>query len=355
VHWEDFFMTQDQGIEPIPFHPDPEIFDDSAVAALPPGTEPEVLVDGTASSDRYWRPMPGMVFVFTQRDPSQWAAAHDPDFVLQATVEPTENAVALRTNLPASPADCTALGLDDAPCDDADNDGLVDAWEDLVLNRLRPRIQFDESEPLVDDADSILFDVARVAPADDGNIRAAIMMGYRQDYGRCGLTAHSGDSERVVLNLALLPDDGPGDVAVIGTYTAAHEGTVTDHGLLLEGDALSTAEFPVDPATGEPRWQVYASDGKHATYHTVQLCEDAEVILCLDEDCAPDNVDDPERYDHLPPIINVGEETASLLDDLARIGFVDEDPWVDQVFCGGLGRDTECSASIRSKLLDDPF
>jgi len=347
VHWEDFFTPQDQPIEPIPFHPDPEDFDALAEAALPAGAA-EVTVDGELVEGRYWRPEPQTTFLFPLDGVTEPVAP----FALEASTEPAGDTVALRTNLPADPGDCVELAH--APCDDLDGDGLVDAWEDLVLDRLRPSIRFDESELLILD-DVVLFAVGRVAPAADGHVRAYIMLGYALDYGRCGVSAHDGDSERVVLDLAF-PDGGaPGDVEVVGLYTAAHEGTELDHSMVLQGDELSTAEFPLDAFTGEPRWRVYASDNKHATYPSVDLCEDASFIPCIEEDCDADGVDEPTDYDRLPPVVNAGEESAPRLTDLALIGFPDEDPFADQEFCGGQGRDGTCSSAIRDKLLDDPF
>ncbi len=269
-------------------------------------------------------------------------------FELTAAVEAAGYAVALRTNLPADLASCELLGAD---CADVDLDGLVDAWEDLVLDRLRPSLRFDEAEPLMTDAGAVLFAVGRVAPAEDGHVRVYVMNGFSSDYGRCGISAHDGDSERVVLDLSV----SGGDAEVVGTYTAAHEGELTDHGAVFTDVQLLDAEFVDDAWTGEPRWRVYSSDGKHASYHTVQACEDAEWVVCLEEDCAPDGVDDETAWDRLPPVINAGEEHAPRVTDLAAIGFPDEDAWADQEFCGGLGRGSGCSSSIREKLLEDPF
>jgi L-ascorbate metabolism protein UlaG (beta-lactamase superfamily) len=338
LHWETFFDTQIEPIVPIPFHADPQDFDARARAALPGDDEPVVLVDGHPMEGRYWRPWPGTLFEFDSEAP--------PAFEFDAWTEPHGDAVALRTTLPADVDDCLALSDPNAPCGDADADGLVDAWEDLVLDLLRPTIRFDEAEPMFLDLGSVLHDVGRVAPVGD-HIRVFVMMGYSSDYGRCGATAHNGDSERVVLDLERL--DGPGDVAVVGTYTAAHEGTVTDHGRLLQGNDLSAATFE------SARWVVFASDGKHATYSTIPDCEDAEWAPCLDEDCAPDAGADPDAFDVLPPVINAGEADSPRWTDLAAIGFRGEDPWLDQPFCGGRGRGGSCSSSIRSKLLDDPF
>ena len=64
IHWEDFFQTQAEPIEPIPFHAPPETFDKLALSALAGGDEAPVIVDGEATHGRYWRPMPGAAFSF---------------------------------------------------------------------------------------------------------------------------------------------------------------------------------------------------------------------------------------------------------------------------------------------------
>ncbi len=56
-----------------------------------------------------------------------------------------------------------------------------------------------------------------------------------------------------------------------------------------------------------------------------------------------------------PPVVNAGEPDAPRLTDLAVIGFLDEDAWLDQEFCGGQGRQQGCSDSVRNKLVKDPF
>ena len=99
---------------------------------------------------------------------------------------------------------------------------------------------------------------------------------------------------------------------------------------------------------------VYPSADKHATYATIAICEGVSVVPCFDEDCAPDGVNDPSKFDRLPPFVNAGEETAPLVSDLTAIGFPGDDAWADQDFCGGLGGAT-CSAPVRDKLLNDPF
>lgn len=276
-------------------------------------------------------------------------APFDPSFV----TEPWAAAIAIRTNLPLDVASC--LLLSGAPCEDLDLDGLVDLWEDEILARVRPSLQLDESEPLVDDPEAVLAMVGRVFPVGD-LIHVYIMIGYHYDYGRCGFSSHDGDSERVAVALQRMsgPSDGAGDVMLVSAYTAAHEGTLTDEGATYEGASLSELSFPIDPSTGEPRWRVWSSDGKHATYGSIDACESASYVPCIEEDCAPDGVD-PLPFEILPEIANAGEPATPLLTDLSSLGFPDEDAWLEQDFCGGRGRSGPCSAPVRDKLTADPF
>jgi hypothetical protein len=262
--------------------------------------------------------------------------------------------LALHSNLPPAVDACAALPAADPPCDDVDADGLVDAWEDVVLDRLRPLRRFDEAESAVDDPTAVFADVGRVTTAADGSFRLMVMLGYSIDYGSCGFTGHNGDSERVVLGLVALPEEGEGGVVMDQAYTAAHEGSPTDHGRTFVGDELLQLVLTPDPATGQPRWVVFPSADKHATYATVEICESISAIPCLDEDCGPDGVADPAAFELLPESFNAGELEAPRLTDLAPAGFPGDDAWADQDFCGGLGG-SPCSSSVRSKLLVDPF
>jgi hypothetical protein len=263
-------------------------------------------------------------------------------------VDPAAGLV-LRTNLPAMMSDCAAaVG---APCADLDQDGLTDGWEDVVLDRLRPIQRLDEDEALVSDATAVLADVGRVALVGQ-EVHVFIMLGYSKDYGSCGFTAHDGDSERVALALSLLGDAG--DARVEQAYTAAHEGTATDHSRLFATADLPDLVYENDPALAEPRWVVFPSQDKHGTYATIDICENISVVPCFDEDCAPDGVADPSLFDRLPTYVNAGEEAHPMVTDLGPIGFPGDDAWAVQDFCGGLGG-SPCSDDVRNKLLNDPF
>jgi hypothetical protein len=273
-------------------------------------------------------------------------------FVLEVhTLFTDDGRLALSCNLPPAIDDCAAI--DGAPCDDADGDALVDAWEDAVLDRMRPMRRFDEAETFVGEATAVAADVGRVATA-RGGYRLFVMLGYSRDYGSCGFTAHNGDSERVALALEPYPEGDVGGVAVAQAYTAAHEGTANDHGRVFAGADLGLLVFDVDARFGEPRWVVFPSADKHATYGSVEICENASMVPCLAEDCGPDGVEDPSAFDLLPEAVNAGEETMPRVTDLAGVGFPGDDAWAMQDFCGGLGG-TGCSAPVRDKLVVDPF
>jgi hypothetical protein len=157
-----------------------------------------------------------------------------------------------------------------------------------------------------------------------------------------------------VIDLVASAGKGPGDVEAAGMYTAAHEGTPEDHGMKVLGPSLADLVYEKDVATGEPRWVVFPSQDKHATYMTIDICENISAVPCFDEDCAPDGAADPSKYDKLPPFVNAGEEVTPLVTDLSAIGFPGDDAWAMQDFCGGLGG-SGCSSPVRDKLLNDPF
>ena len=273
-------------------------------------------------------------------------------FALSFSVEEVEiGGLRLNTNLPMLYSDCLSLDFIDVNCQDLDQDSLTDGWEELVIEHFRPILSLDEAEPFPDDSDGVFAQVARITPTNEW-IDLFIVLGWSRDYGRCGLSAHNGDSERVALRLT--PDLETNSISFYSAYTAAHEGEITDAGRVWEESELSQLDFILDPQSSLPRWLVYPSEGKHATFATVEHCESVSFIPCLDEDCAPDNVSNPDDWLLFGSVVNAGEEDFPLQEDLSVIGFPAESAWGEQDFCGGLGG-SGCSSPIREKLLNNPF
>jgi len=277
-------------------------------------------------------------------------AAGTPPYRATAAIE--DGALELRTDLPRAPAGCLE---DQAPalCGDVDRDGLVDEWEDLALDALRPFVRIDEGDPLRVDREGRVGSIGRVWPAAGdaraGPIRLVLVLAYSRDYGRCSFGAHLGDSERVALDLAPVPGER-GAVRVVRAYTAAHEWSDKDVSRLFAGDLSRQLEVEEDPITGQPRWVVHASRSKHATYATAALCEAQDSwIFCGDEDC--DSGPASLQSELLMPVDNAGEPDAPRV-----LRMMDEPVWDDVPFCGGLGHgDGPCASPLRDKLLDDPF
>jgi len=284
------------------------------------------------------------------------------DPFLYARLDDTER-LRIETNLPPTVDACSATSPSGVSCDDADRDGLLDPWEDALLVALVPRLRFDEAEPHLDDPDAVLHAVARVTPVTplgDSSLRVHVymMIGYSRDYGSCGgLSSHNGDSERVAF--ALRSTTGPGELEADAFYTAAHENTANDHSTVYDAlDPVLVFEDDGHPLHPDAvRWTVFPSASKHATYASIDICENvARNVPCLDEDCGLDGgVADPSRYVVVPPVINAGEPEAPRVSALDGIGFPGDDAWLDQKFCGGRARDGGCSASVREKLTTDPF
>jgi hypothetical protein len=236
-----------------------------------------------------------------------------------------------------------------ADCSDRDGDGLADEWEAALLERVRPVVRFDRSEPLFCDPESFLGAVGRVVRGPEpGHFRAFVALFYTYDYGRCTVSRHRGDVERVVLDLI---EAGPTELEVVAAYTAAHEYTPFDGGRVFQGGDLADLELRPDVRSNEPRWVVYASSGKHATYATPVLCAAHSGFACTGEDCA-----DGEAHRELVfPIANAGEPSEPLSIDL--FGILEVDPWTPEPFCPAWGIDrTPCGpGAIRDKLVRDPF
>jgi hypothetical protein len=273
-------------------------------------------------------------------------------FVLEERLELVDAVMAIRTNLPAWAEACAALPLREAPCADEDGDGLTDAWEALVLERMSPLLRLDEKEPYLDDAQAATAIIGRVAPVGD-DILISLALLYTRDYGKCGFTAHPGDSESAALHLST--DGEAGDYRLTGAFTAAHQDESNDQSRTYTGNALAQFLYVADAFTDMPRWVVFSAVAKHATYATASTCEAVnKYIPCVREDCSPDGVPNPGDYDLRPPVANAGELEAPLLTALDVFGFPGEDAWADQTFCGGIRQDG-CAPGVRKRLLFNPF
>lgn len=252
--------------------------------------------------------------------------------------------LAFQTERPATVAACPASST----CEDGDEDGLVDAWEQEILERFRPLVRLHPRDRALRDPESVIAHVARVQKLDDSPLRVRLYVTilYTRDYGNCGFHKHPGDTERVVLELDELDD---GSLILSRLYLAAHEFSILDHSRRLETDELNQVAYAEDE-DGVLRWVVYSAKNKHASYVDDRFCERG-ALPCLEDDCA--NYDAGSLL--LAPVVNAGEPDAPLVESLEDLGYPGEEAWVEQPFCGGLGRLDACPGSVRGKLTIDPF
>lgn len=271
------------------------------------------------------------------------------------------------------------LGEAGGRCTDDDHDGLVDDWELLLLAKLRPIVRMHPTEPLLGDYASSVYLVGRVTPMDGAlnKFFVPMVLAYSKDYGSCTVGEHFGDSERVVLRVERDERD-PFLFVVTGAYTAAHEGTVTDGSERFVDSGLSGLTLADDPVSQMPRWLVFSSRSKHATYATKRLCDAHASGPCVAEACPPD---DPDRsVDLLFDVVNAGEPSTAENGDLwsrasrtlahdgwryadfenAYVnlnGLFDEYAWRSQGYCGGhlLGSRKGCASALEEKLTQNPF
>ena len=278
----------------------------------------------------------------------------DSEFALEVWVELEDHILGLWSNQPISVDSCEILNVDGLDCSDVDLDGLTDVWEEIAMTHLRPILLLDEQEPFVYDPTGYFAQIIRISPHEVTNewIDLYSVLAWSEDYGRCGITDHHGDSERIVIRLQV--DYVENTVYFWNVYTAGHEGTLTDTSRIWNQEEMIEFDFMIDENTSFPRWIVYPSEAKHATFATIDHCEQISFIPCLDEDCAPDNVISIDDWYLFGEAINVGEEQTPLVDDLSDFGFLDERAWANQDFCGGLGG-SNCSSSILEKLTSNPF
>lgn len=267
-----------------------------------------------------------------------------------------DGTLVVRTSVPAWTEACPS-------CADVDHDGLVDAWEDALLDRVRPRMALHPDEPLIGDPDGRFGYIARVFRPEGGprdRVRVIVVTGFSLDpgvllFGKIPVSAHDGDSERVAIELSVR---GDGREAVLRrAYFAVHEHTPNDHSRVYsEADTRRELTWGSD-ANGQPRWVVFPSRAKHPQFPNPAACEKTSLkgTGLFREHCAKSEA---ESHPVLPPIVNAGEPSFHRVDDLAAVGFPGDEAWAEQKFCGGFRAKPRlggCAESIAEKLLDDPF
>lgn len=294
------------------------------------------------------------------------------NWLASSLTDTTPLVLELPAEVPMLAEDCPATF-----CVDADGDGLLDAWENAVLERLRPVYMFDTDEELLTTWHGVdhLATIGRVSPARDtatGESYVAVLetATFSQDYGVevCAplcfhVFGHSGDTQPFGLLWLLVSRDS---AELDRLFAAVHVGAVPPRG---EGWVWSSPDASMfDAAHPEaPRWSpghlgLYVEDDKHGLWPDLDACRDISPYDCDNRVSV--------TYS-LPPVFNVGESPdigQPLVDRLsaavepephAPLGwwFPGEAVWGEaeradgrDVFCGGYPYDGGCAVRIGGHL-----
>ncbi|MFO1057485.1 MAG: hypothetical protein U1E53_11025 [Dongiaceae bacterium] len=261
---------------------------------------------------------------------------------------------------------------------DTDGDGVDQAVEDAILQRLNPQIELDEEEDWLQHRPTDkVFQFGRVTPYPNRQVGRYLLVYYAttwsRDYGRfaIGLDAydenvaqrHNGDVELVVEAWEILD---PKTAALRWVYTSAHGGESLHSGVwAVEGRSCNDGKVDFGPdqticatlAFAGGRLSLQASEDKHAFYPTAAACEAVRLVIRVGtgfgEDCGGGGTFTFEVY-------NAGEPSHHLLDDIGSI-FAGEKLWTgdaDGKFCGGhegsYNADLPCPDRIGNRLASPP-
>jgi hypothetical protein len=268
--------------------------------------------------------------------------------------------------------------------DEEDGDGLWDAWEHTAEQLLNPKIEIDEDEPWSDRQESDhVVNFTRITLMGDKQSFEPLWViifnaiTWTWDYGRDETNNHNGDVELIVTAWQVVQPD---TLSLEWVYTSAHGGATLHDGVWSAmGTSCNTGvvaagkdqELCADLQFVDNRLKLWVSQGKHAIYPTVEVCEAVRLVGSIGEDCGWDN--DEGNGVYLFEAVDVGEPDHLRINDVSNWFPLNEDElliniyganpgeyiWVDpdDKFCGGLPCDMGDAASpayIGSRLIEVP-
>lgn len=152
-----------------------------------------------------------------------------------------------------------------SPNYDSDFDSVLDACERTMATQFEPRLAFHVSEPW--SGREPYWTVNRGTSPD--RLRIFYAISYYRDAGfTSGGGTHYGDSEFIVVDVALVPGTTTRWRVLQAKLSAHYQGLIDNTGTYAGGDfAYYSGEYRVHPI-------VYSSYGKHANYLSIPQCGD---------------------------------------------------------------------------------
>lgn len=216
-----------------------------------------------------------------------------------------------------------AHGCPFAFCKDADQDGLLDLWESVVSDALRPVVVHDEDEELFEHPEHHVrvfmstYPVRRSGTS-DRYIAVKYSIAYSRDYGTdvpildaiTDLTQpHSGDAQKLTVFWRLVGET----IEVAEMRTWAH-GYTDVAGIRAPGDDMDRI-FPASDMTfdSDGIMHIYAEEDKHGLWPSASRCNDLSRY-----DCHPSSATTIR-----PAAFNLGEPPGGLPGGVGR-SFLDQ-------------------------------
>jgi len=271
-------------------------------------------------------------------------------------IRSSTEALEITTNLPARVIFCDASLFDGLSCDDADEDGLVDQWEDELLEALKPTLRFHPDEQLLRESNTTMLQLGRVSvrTLTPLSLDIRVVTALSQVRAACLWENNPGDLELTYIQVSELE---PGRLALDRMIFSEHSSDFDNW-----FDTVTTAQIPnlttvTEAGSGLLRWIAYSFKGKHTLFQSPERCQSIISISACRRYCPSDVSQATTQFDLSLEILNAGEPSRARVTDLAPYGFAGEQVWSDERFCGGDegARDSRCfRKSIQELLTSDP-
>lgn len=273
-------------------------------------------------------------------DPMLDAGAGDAGSAMDAAEPPGDaGAVGSDSAADATLAPDTGPHADGGP-GDLDGDGLDDAEEERLAYAYLPFLSVD---PTDDCALSGVVYRARPHPSDPTRVHFIVDLLFEND---CGAGGHVGDDE--VFGMTIDPSR-PAPEGILAVRAISHQGTACEH-ISECGSCAGLSGCTTALRDGLAYPVVFYSKNKHGAYMSEPDCDGA---------CFLTNYCALAPASAMPILVNAGEPTAPLTNDLTAAGLVtaangwtepslfDFDPWG--------ASDFGTAGSVRGDLIDDAF
>jgi hypothetical protein len=170
-----------------------------------------------------------------------------------------------REHFPRRMRDCSG-----SFCKDADDDGLNDLWENMLVEQLRPRLMFDASDGLFRGNTDTVRTLTSVVPIERGGqsyVLVTHVIAFTRDYGFLGTFSHPGDTES--FGMLFKADDNDG-LTWVASASKGHPCLTCKSRYSWSGQDFASDGTP----------EVYVERDKHGLWSEGRRCRELAAFRC---------------------------------------------------------------------------